>query len=93
MADAELNPNPYCPVHKIIQRDVEEVKKKQGENPCEVHSMEISTLKESDSDQWDAITELRKTVWGWKGAAALASFMGSLLGAGIVTMVLHRFLK
>ncbi len=90
MAPEAANPGKeFCPVHKIFERDITDIKTKQEGRPCQTHTEKISTLERSDNDQWVAINQLRKTVWGWAGAIALGGFGGSILG----TLAIRYFVK
>jgi hypothetical protein len=82
-----------CSVCGIIQRDLELIHAAQKTRPCGANTTEINNLKESDNDQWQAINELRKAVWKMGGGFALAGFAGSILGAGIITLLIHHFMK
>lgn len=82
-----------CPACAFLTRDVEDLRKTQKNRPCGENSNKIKTLEESDADQWTAINELRRTVWGWKGGMALASFLGGILGTGLMTLLIHHFMK
>lgn len=83
-----------CPVCKIIQGELNAVRIKQVDRPCSGHEMHlkahdknIADLEEDNRDQWTAINQLRKHVWGWAG---IASFLGSGLGAAIVSYLLKK---
>lgn len=82
-----------CPACSFLTRDIADIKKKQENRPCGENSNKIKTLEESDTDQWTAINDLRRTVWGWKGGMALASFLGGIIGTGIMSLLIHRFMK
>ncbi len=82
------SPNPSG-TYGLILKDIERIKDKQGERPCETHTVEIKGLIKSDDEQWIAINQLRKTVWGWAGAIALGGFGGSILG----TLAIRYFVK
>ncbi len=83
------NPGKTLSVDDLILEDLKKIKDKQDERPCVAHTIKIEGLVKSDDEQWDAINQLRKTVWGWAGAIALGGFLGSILG----TIAIHRFLK
>jgi len=88
-ADKEL-----CPVHNHVFADLEALKRKQGERPCGEHTADLKNLKQEavglkkdNDDQWVAINQLRKVVWGW---APIMSFLGSAIGALVVAHFLKR---
>lgn len=78
-----------CEVHYRIEKDVDELRTTQKERHCQEHSSRIGTLEKETVDQWTAINELRRTVWMWRGAMALAGFAGSAVG-GLVISYLRR---
>jgi hypothetical protein len=77
----------FCPVHREITQDLRDIKEKQASRSCSGHEERLRALERSDerlerdnNDQWTAINQLRRLVWGWAGIAAfLGSAAGSLL--------------
>jgi len=81
------NPGVFCPLHETVQRDIERIKSKQGERPCQGHDERIKSMEKSEermtrdnNDQWDAINNLRKMVYMGAGAAGVLAFLGSIIG-------------
>ncbi len=77
----------YCPVHKIFERDITDIKERQEKRPCQTHTAEISSLVKADvkfekenSEQWTAINRLRIMVYMGAGATGVLAFLGSVLG-------------
>lgn len=87
------NDKVFCPGHPEVAKDLRELKQIQRDRPCGKREAQIEALeKETDrqgkdnADQWTAINQLRKTVWGW---APLMSFLGSAIGAMLVSYVMR----
>ncbi len=88
MAPESANPGKeYCPVHKIFERDITDIKERQEKRPCQTHTAEISSLVKADTDfknenkeQWIAINRLRIMVYMGAGATGVLAFLGSILG-------------
>jgi hypothetical protein len=82
----------FCPGHPEVAKDLREMKQIQRDRPCGENKAHIEALKKEtarqekdNSEQWTAINQLRKTVWGW---APLMSFLGSAIGAIVVSYLM-----
>jgi hypothetical protein len=82
-----------CQICEYVQREIESLKKTQKDRHCGENTKAIQTLEGSDIEQWQVINELRRTVWGWRGGMALASFLGGIVGAALMTLLVRQFLK
>jgi len=81
------NPQDKCPLHDHLEQEIKLVRAKQDQQPCatheerlRAHGKDIGALEVRDTEQWAAINQLRKVVWGWSPLfAALGAGLGSFL--------------
>ncbi len=92
MDESRHNPSD-CKLCPVFQKELGHMRENQEKRPCAAHGNQIENLVKSDEDfkkdsiaQWEAITQLRKIVWGW---APIMSFMGSVVGVVLGALIIY----
>ena len=87
----------FCAGHQDVIKDLREIKTVQRERPCDGHEARLISLEKSDDrfikdsdDQWTAINQLRQNVWFGRGIMAVAAFLGSGLGALLISYLVKK---
>jgi len=87
----------FCLGHPEVAKDLREIKQIQRDRACGSHEARLGALERADEriekdddDQWTAINQLRQTVWFGRGIMALAAFLGSGLGALLISYFVKK---
>jgi hypothetical protein len=72
-----------CPLHTDLTKKVDRMEIKQDERPCQGHEERIKNAEKVNDLQWTEINLLKKLVYMGAGAAAVLSFLGSIIGSWI----------
>ncbi len=82
-----------CEVHCDVRRDLQNLQDKQGARPCGNHEARLLEVEDQTAKQWLDIKDLQKTVWKGIGMLTMAGFFGSIIGSGVVQIVIQALKK